>query len=109
MEVSKTGGAPEQKRVFHHLKLVDFLLILTPMAFVVTSLLILTLTTKDDVMMMGPAMAIASIILSALFCAVYGSFSLILSLLTSRNITFRLGLAGSLILMAGAISYLLFG
>jgi len=97
----------ERKRVFHHLKLADLLLIVLPMAFVVLSLLVLTLSIKDDSLMMGPAIAVASIILSVLFCAVYGSLSLILSLLTRRNITFRVSLAGSLLSMAGAVILLL--
>lgn len=107
-QFNKTGGsALKPGKVFHHLKLIDLLLILTPMAFVMISLMVLTLSTKDDSMMLGPGVAVASIILSFIFCAVYGSLCLILSLLTRRNITFRLGLVGSLLLMVGGVVLLL--
>jgi hypothetical protein len=97
---------PKQGRVFHHLKTTDYFMIVGPMTVVVITLFIWTVTTPDDSMMLGPAVALASVILIFLFCFVYGGLALILSLLTRRNISFRVGLAIVLISIVGGVAML---
>lgn len=104
--IENTGGDPaERKIVFHHLKLADILLVIVPMVLVTGSLVILTLNCRADMLCAG--VALGSFILAFLFCALYGGIALVLSLLTHQNVSFRMGLFGSLLAMIGGGALLL--
>jgi hypothetical protein len=71
------GHDLNQQKVFHHLRLADILLIVLPMALVIITLLVFTVTCGSDLMCVG--VALASFIIAFLFCVIYGALSLILS------------------------------
>jgi len=50
----------------------------------------------------------AGIFLSLIFCALYGLLALVLSVLTRRNITFRVLLVGTSLITAAVLCFLLF-
>jgi hypothetical protein len=95
----------DQKKVLYHLKLADVLLIFLPMAFVAISLILLTLSCGADMLCAG--VAVGSVILIALFCLIYGGIALTFSLLTRRNISFRVALAATLVSIAGGLIVLI--
>ncbi len=90
-----------QQRVIKHLQRVDWLFIILPMVLAVVLMVIFPIvslvsekvrgnTTHIGGFDMGGLLIIAGIFLSSTFCVGYGFLAFILSLLTRRNITFRI-------------------
>jgi len=90
------GHDQKLKKVFHHLKLADILLIVMPMIFATVVMVIAAINAPDSSIIPRGALILMEIAADVVFCAFYGSLALILSHVTQRNIDFRLCLVGVL-------------
>ena len=90
-----------QQRVIKHLQRTDWLLVILPMLLIIVLSVIVPIlytiitrvtgnTTEIGGFNFDGLIIIFGIILSSIFCAGYGFLAFILSLLTRRNITFRI-------------------
>jgi uncharacterized membrane protein len=104
-QVSQTFGSYDQNGVFHHPQLTDGLLVVLPMIFTVISAAIIAANINPG-NPVGIGLFLFIFALSFLGSAVYGSLSLILSLVICCNVTFRIVLV--FFLSLGATSCALF-
>ena len=96
---SNIVGNYHQQRVIQHLQLTDVLLIFLPMLLVVASIGIKSFATVTGIL--SEAIIVCAVIVSFILSFIYGVIAFVLSLLTRRNITFRIFLVGFLLLVAG--------
>jgi len=82
------GGRYSQKRVIEHLQLTDVLLIFLPMILVVLLIGINSFIKVAGIF--SEAIIICAILVSFILSFIYGVIAFILSLVTRRNITFRI-------------------
>ena len=106
-ELNNDAYNQNRQRVIKHLNTVDVLLIVLPMTSAIILGFVAAFTTPDSSVTMFPGLGF--IIFGFLFCGAYGFLALVFSLLTRRNKTFRLLLAGVLLIFTAFFCFLLFG
>ena len=100
-KASNIEGFYNQQRVIKHLHRADWLFIILPMVLAVVLFIIFPILllvseklrgNRTDLQgfEMGGLLIIAGVFLCSLFCGGYGFLAFILSLLTRRNLTFRI-------------------
>lgn len=77
----------DPERVIRHLRLTDVLLVFLPMATVITTI---GIRASKVTGMLSEAIIVCALTVGLIICIIYGTIAFVLSLVTRRNLTFRI-------------------